>query len=211
MKNSGRKSAVLVFCLALLGAGNFWATSSHAASFSQSYPAANLKFNCNVDFTNEKGVKIPPFLDVVTRPIGDPTPFSVQTGETYISNGFRTLRLDILSNGGHAFAEGIGATHFWFDSSRPLASALWEKSPGTWFPAFQEMRFHFFYTAEAFPGKIFRSVNPAIMRSNNVTAFPPPPGTTYQLVKPVDLEDVNNPGKVIGQITSNYAYIPTEG
>lgn len=209
MKISGRQSVVLVFCLALLATGTFWATS-YAATVGQTYPAAGLKFDCNVDFTSEKGGTIPP-IDFVTRPIGDPTPFSVRTGETFISNGFRTLRLDILSNGGHAFAEGIGATHFWFDSSRPLPSMLREKTAGTWFPAIQEMRFHFFYTAEAFPGKIFRSVNPAIMRSTNVTAFPPPPGTTYDLVNPVDLEDVNNPGTVVGQITSNHAYIPAGG
>lgn len=208
MKISGRHSAVLVFCLALVAAGAFWATS-HAATLA--YPAPNIKFDCNVDFTSEKEVRLPPFLDVITRPIGDPTPFSVRTGETFISNGFRTLRLEILSNGGHAFAEGIGATHFWFDGSRPLPSFLREKTPGTGFPAIQEMRFHFYYTAEAFPGKVFRSVNPAIMRSNHVTAFPPPPGTTYELVSPVDLEDVNKPGTVVGQITSNFAYIPNEG
>jgi hypothetical protein len=207
MKISRRQSAVLVFCLTLLAVGVFSATTGAAIKL----PDRDIIVRCNADVVSDKEVRLPPFRDVLTRPIGDPTPFVVRTGETFISNGYKTVRLEILSNGGHAFAEGIGATHFWFDSSRPVPSFIREKTPGTEFPAVQEMRFHFFYEAEAFPGKVFRSVNPAIMRSNHVTAFPPPPGTEYDLVQPVALEDVNNPGEVVGYIMSNHVVLPNEG
>jgi hypothetical protein len=211
MRISGRNSAFLVLSVALVGAGAFWATSSGAMAVNR-LPDKDIINTCNVDFTSEKGGHIPPIGDFVTHSVGDPSPFTVRTGEAFISpQGLKTVPLEILTNGGHAYGDGIGETHFWYDSSRPLRSAIWEKSPGTEFPAIQEMRFHFFYTVEAFPGKVFRSVNPAIMRSNDVQAFPPPPGTVYNLVQPVALEDANAPGEIIGYITSNRVFVPSEG
>jgi len=92
-----------------------------------------------------------------------------------------------------------------------VTGAIWEKTAGTEFPAVQEMRFHFFYTVEALEGKVFRSINPARMRSDNVRAFPPPPGTIYRLLEPVQLEDINEPGVVAGEILSNQVEVPRPG
>jgi hypothetical protein len=127
----------------------------------------------------------------------DSADFVAQAGTSFtdISNGFvKTVPLTVLSNGGHGFGEGIGETRFWPDANRPAPSFIAENSPGTEFPATQVMRFNFFFTADAFPGKVFRSVGPAAMRSTNVLSFPPPSGTVYTLVAPVDLEDVAHPG-----------------
>ena len=65
------------------------------------------------------------------------------------------------------------------------------------------MRFHFFYSLEAMPGKVYRSIKPARMRSNNVRAFPPPSGTVYRLMEPVELEEVSDPGVVVGRVLAN--------
>ncbi|MBV8096337.1 MAG: hypothetical protein JO110_24480 [Acetobacteraceae bacterium] len=40
---------------------------------------------------------------------------------------------------------------------------------------------------------------PAILRNPNVTNFPPQ-NDVYQLVSPIELEDVNNPGPVLATI-----------
>ncbi|HEX4964346.1 MAG TPA: hypothetical protein VF173_26240 [Thermoanaerobaculia bacterium] len=140
---------------------------------------------------------------------GAPSQIMVEVGNQFLAkSGQKTVPLKIVSIGGTGFAEGLGATRFWLDATRPVTSAIWEKQLGTEFPAIQEMRFHFFYTMEAMPGKVFRSVNPAVMRSDDVRAFPPPPGTVYHLAKAVDLEDASEPGVVIGRIVSNRVVIP---
>ena len=47
--------------------------------------------------------------------------------------------------------------------------------------------------------KIPPNPGPAILRNANVTDFPPQ-GDLYQLVEPIELEDVNNPGPVLATI-----------
>ena len=42
---------------------------------------------------------------------------------------------------------------------------------------------------------------PPILRNSNVTNFPPQ-NDVYQLVEPIELEDVNNPGPVLATIQS---------
>lgn len=49
--------------------------------------------------------------------------------------------------------------------------------------------------------KIPSNPGPAILRNANVTNFPPQ-NDIYQLVEPMDLEDVNNPGPVLATIQS---------
>jgi hypothetical protein len=146
---------------------------------------------------------------IKAMPGADPSQLVAEAGAAFLSKSGRTVvPIHIRSLGGKGFVEGVGETRYWLDATRPETSAIWEKVPGTGFPAIQEMRFHFFYTVEAFPGKVFRSLNPAIMRSDNVLAFPPPPGTYYRLAKPVDLEEISEPGVVAGQIVRNQARIP---
>lgn len=213
MKVLGRRSLVLMF---VLGVGAFWATASLADKPERAMlPVAGVKAACA---TGEDGGEGPhPGHEAVFTgglsfqevPVGRAPEIMVEVGDSYLSKrGQKVVPLKIVSIGGRAFAEGIGETQFWLDASRPVTSAIWEKSPGTEFPAVQEMRFHIFYTLEAMPGRVFRSINPAILRSENVSAFPPLPGTVYRLVEPVQLEDVKEPGVVVGTLLRNQVTIP---
>jgi hypothetical protein len=207
------RSLIIVLPIALIGVGAFWANSTLALNTSSSALPSKVgeTFFCPEDGLPHEwhtgGFEgLGTFQEV---PAGEPSPIVAKIGQPFLSDGgLKTVPLQILSIGGHGFAEGIGHTHFWLDASRPVRSAIWEKRAGTEFPAIQEMRFHFFYTLEAMPGKIFRSINPAVMRSDNVRAFPPPPGTVYRLARVVEMEDMSDPGVVVGRILSNRVTIP---
>ena len=213
MRFSGRRFLVLMLSLVMMAVGAFWATSSLAAPVKKNMlpVAAAAEDPCDtspIELEHEGSLTgLGTFTEV---PSGEPTRLMVEVENHFISrNGLKTVPLKVVSIGGKGFAEGIGETRFWLDATRPVTGAIWEKRPGTEFPAIQEMRFHFFYTVEAMPGKVFRSINPARMRSDNVTAFPPTPGTVYRLVEPVKLEDISDPGVVVGSILSNRAVIPS--
>jgi hypothetical protein len=210
MKHVSRRSLRGFLTLAAVTVGGFWMASAQLeAALAQIYPPKGTIQICNVDLTSSKDIIIEDFGTFHTQGIGPETALRAVVGQEYISPaGLRTLPLQITQIGGDAFAEGLGRTRFWLDTSRPVGSALWEQQPGTYFPAIQEMRFHFLYQLEAQPGRVLRSVNPARMRSSNVNAFPPPPGTTYSLMQPVDLEDTQNPGVIVGRILTNSVYVP---
>ena len=215
MTSRMRSSFFLGSSLALLGVGVFWATSSMAAK------PERLMLPQKEGLIASCGEETPPehydqhnitidslgtFTEIGT---GAPSQIMAEVGRQFVAkSGLKTVPLKIVSIGGKGHAEGIGETRFWLDATRPVTSAIWEKQAGTEFPAIQEMRFHFFYTIEAMPGRVFRSVNPAVMRSNDVRAFPPPPGTVYRLAGPVEIEDVSQPGVVIGRVNSNRVVIP---
>jgi len=117
--------------------------------------------------------------------------------------GKRVTPIRIRGMAGRGYATGIGETVYWLDTSRPVASGLRSKLRGQEFPAVHEMGFHLFFTTEALPGKIFRSINPAVMVNNNATSFPPKPGSRYVLKNVVDFEAVDAPGVVAARIVSN--------
>jgi hypothetical protein len=219
MRIPGRRSLVFVCFLILVGAGVFSAASTRAAKPEK----AMLPKVAGVMVACDPGVTPPEHYDqhqIVIDSLGTftevgtgaPSQIMVEVGHQFLTkSGQKTVPLKIVSIGGTGFAEGLGATRFWLDATRPVTSAIWEKQLGTEFPAIQEMRFHFFYTMEAMPGRVFRSVNPAVMRSDDVRAFPPPPGTVYNLAKAVELEDASEPGIVFGRIVSNRVVIPKPG
>lgn len=214
MRAVQRRPLVLGLFLTLLGAGTFWASSLMA----DRPVRATLPSEVGVQTAcPEDGTYHPEFHEVTISGVGTfqeqsvegPSQIMVQIDKQFRSrNGLKTVPFQIVSIAGRGFAEGIGETQFRLDASRPVTSAIWEKEAGTEFPAIQEMRFHFFYTVEAMPGKVFRSADPAVMRSEHVAAFPPPPGTTYRLVRAVELEEVGRPGVVVGRILSNQVVIP---
>ena len=211
------RSRVIVLSLLVIGVVAFWASASLASkpTFEKGMLPTEKNIeqtvSCDADISPDKVVDVEDLGegDFKMRGIGDAPPIVAVIGKPYVSNkGLKTVPLRIIANGGHSFAEGIGETRFWFDATRPLDSAIWEKKPGTEFPAIQEMRFHFFFTMEAKPGKLYRTINPSIMRSEHVTAFPPPPGTVYRLMQPIELEDVTEPGVVVARVLSNRVVIP---
>jgi len=208
MRSPYRKLLVVAFSLLVVGTGAFWmATTSHAARTERaSLPSTTGDATaCDLDFNSDKEIILPEAGGTFnTVAVGDAAPTVAVVGKQYVSaSGLKTVQLQLIANGGHNFAEGIGNTYFWLDASRPVTSAIWEKRAGTDFPAIQEMRFNFFYTFEAMPGRVFRSVSPAVMRADDVRAFPPPRGTVYRLVQPVELEDVAKPGIVVGKVLTN--------
>lgn len=210
-----RPLAFSVVVLSLVAVGAFLVTSSQAASPTRAtLPQAGVTAACGEDSPHAYGDPGHPFnLEGVGTfqevSVGTPIRLMVEAGRSFVSKaGLKTVSLRVLTIGGQGFAEGIGETRFWLDATRPVKGAIWEKRAGTEFPAIQELRFHVFYTFEALPGKVFRTVTPVVMRSNHVRAFPPPPGTVYNMVGPVSLEDTADPGPVIGRLLANRVVVP---
>jgi len=86
----------------------------------------------------------------------------------------------------------------------PPPSTLIAIRPGMPFPAVQDMHINIHVTIpNLLPGITLRNKlsnpGPAILRNPNLIAFPPQ-NDVYQLVEPIDLEDVNNPGPVLATI-----------
>jgi len=130
---------------------------------------------------------------------------SAAVGTKFIDRDGRIVTpIRIRGLAGRGQAEGIGETVYWLDTSRPVTSGIRSKQRGQEFPAVHEMGFHLFLTTEALPGKIFRSINPAIMVNENSTSFPPKLGSSYALKSVVEFEDVAEPGIVAARIESNH-------
>lgn len=200
-----RRSIVLVFALVLVGLGAFWVSSSVADTPRKlTLPQESLAQFCGLKPLEDAHTVQLNGAGTFQETATEASPIIVRVDKQYkLKTGQKIVPLRAVAISGQGFAEGIGATRYWLDPARPVKSAIWEKTPGTEFPAIQEMRFHFFYSFEAMPGKIYRSINPARMRSNNVRAFPPPPGTVYRLMEPVELEEVSDPGVVVGRVLAN--------
>jgi hypothetical protein len=87
----------------------------------------------------------------------------------------------------------------------PPQSTLKAIVAGTPFPAVQDIIFNVHVTIpNLLPGITLRSQipsnpGPPILRNSRVTGFPPQ-NDIYQLVEPIELEDVNNPGPVLATI-----------
>ncbi len=216
MRLSGRASLSLALALALATSLGIWMTAPTADA---AVSAANLpvpgSFRCppppykktsgsvfhQVSF-NDLGSSF------ATRSIGGPG-LEGTAGPAFVNSaGQKTVPLQVTGFNVPSAAEGLGAVNYWLDDSRPVQGAIWEQVPGTEFPAIQDMRFNFFVSVESMPGRIFRSRHAASVRSNDVRAFPPPPGTVYNLQSPVDLEDTQNPGKVVGRIEAGQFVMP---
>ncbi|MFN7963860.1 MAG: hypothetical protein U0002_21530 [Thermoanaerobaculia bacterium] len=167
---------------------------------------------CNVDFTSIHNIDFPTTGPFTTLGQTDSPELVIEVGPTSINGqGLKVADLYVRQIAGHGIAEGLGNTYFWLDTSRPVVSTLQQKTTASEFPAIEEVRFHFLFRADALPGQTFRSRNPAVMRSDNVGAFPPPPGTIFNLKNAVDLEDVANPGTTAGRVTGNRVVVPAAG
>jgi hypothetical protein len=215
MRIRARRTLVLTFFLVALCAGAIWAAAALTSKphFDKGAlpkaEAAGETVACDADVAPDKLIVVPDMGSFKMAGVGDAPPIVSVIGKPFLArDGRKTVPLRIIANGGHSFADGIGETRFWLDATRPLPSYIQEKVKGTELPAVQEMRFHFFFAMEARPGKLYRTINPSIMRSDNVVAFPPPPGTIYRLMEPINLEDVTEPGVVAARVVSNRVVIP---
>lgn len=116
-----------------------------------------------------------------------------------------TVSLLIQEHVMHGIGAGIGLIEVVMDPERvPPQSTLTAIRPGTPFPAIQDYNININVTIpNLLPGIIMRNKTsnpgPAILRNPKAMNFPPN-NDVYQLVSPIELEDVNNPGPVLATI-----------
>lgn len=212
MRLSGKSALALILSLAIAGTVGVW-----FAAAPQANAAAAAALPGPGPFKCPPATKVPgnPKHSLLVFRLGT-TPFdSIGIGgpsiegvaeKSYVNqNGQTTVPLTITSLNVTSVAEGLGAVNYWLDTSRPAPSAIWEKTPGTGFPAVQVMSFNVFVNIEGFEGTL-HTVSPATLRSNDVHGFPPPPGTAYQMVAPVNLADAS--GEVVGRILTGSFVMP---
>lgn len=112
------------------------------------------------------------------------------------------IQEDVMSGVGPV----IGLITWVMDPNRvPPESTMTSVTRGQPFPAITDIIFNINVTIpNLLPGitmqnKIPSNPGPSILRNANTTNFPPQ-NDIYQLVEPVELEDVNNPGPVLASI-----------
>ena len=122
-----------------------------------------------------------------------------------VTNGVTMVSLLIQEFVSNGVGSIIGPITVGLDPNRvPPQSTLTAITPGRPFPAIQDMNVNIHVTIpNLLPGITLQNKlsnpGPAILRNANVTNFPPQ-GDVYQLVEPIELEDVNNPGPVLATI-----------
>lgn len=122
-----------------------------------------------------------------------------------VTNGVTMVNLLIQEWESNGVGSIIGPITQVMDPNRvPLASTLTAITPGIPFPAIQNMNLNINVTIpNLLPGITLQNKilnpGPAILRNANVVNFPPQ-NDVYQLVSPIELEDVNNPGPVLATI-----------
>jgi hypothetical protein len=112
---------------------------------------------------------------------------------------------EFVANGVGAMIGAISVTK---DTRRdPGPSRLTAITPGAPFPAVQDLVVNTNVSIPALlPNVTLRNnlppnPGPPILRNSNVTNFPPQ-NDIYQLVEPIELEDINNPGPVLATISN---------
>jgi hypothetical protein len=126
----------------------------------------------------------------------------------YLQGAVNVVELLIQEHVSNGVGAVIGAISVTKDPDRdPGPSRLTALTPGIPFPAVQDMLININVEIPALlPGITLRNQipsnpGPPILRNPNVTDFPPQ-NDVYQLVEPIDLEDINNPGPVLATINN---------
>jgi hypothetical protein len=124
-----------------------------------------------------------------------------------VTDGATMVHLLVQENVFNGVGAAIGAITWVMDPDRvPPVSTLIAITPGTPFPAVQDCNLNINVTIPNLLPSItlqnkISNPGPTILRNPNVTNFPPQ-NDVYQLVEPIELEDVNNPGPVLATIQS---------
>ncbi len=118
-------------------------------------------------------------------------------------NGANLIIRELRSSG---VVDGIGRVEIGFDARRQGRSILVANQREVDYPATQTMSFYPTVTVE---GREYRAMNAANLTNSAVKSTPPPVGTSYALTNEVQLEDVNNPGKVAMVIKPSRAFTVT--
>ncbi len=123
------------------------------------------------------------------------------TGKQFLNDGIATQQLWVAphSTDGNSSFGKISVRH---DYERPAPPSLFrEMKPGTGFPAIQDMNVNILVTIEALGDIKLRNVKTGTLRSEPIESLPPK-NTKYTLLFPMDLERVDNPGRVVARIVS---------
>ncbi len=90
-----------------------------------------------------------------------------------------------------------------YDASRPATpSTVVSNQVASEFPATGDIYFHATATVSSRPGRLYRTINEIHLQNPQLRTFKPHRQETYNLVDPVDYEDVNIPGVVAFTVTS---------
>ena len=122
-----------------------------------------------------------------------------------VTNGVTMVSLLIQEHVTNGLGNPTGPIMVTMDPNRvPPPSTLTAIMPGVPFPAIQDMNINIHVTIpNLLPGITLQNKvsdpGSAILRNPNVTNFPPS-DDVYNLVSPIELEDVNNPGPVLATI-----------
>ena len=126
----------------------------------------------------------------------------------YLSGAANLVELLVQEHVSNGVGAVIGAISVIKNPNRQAPpSSLRPIVPGVPFPAIQDMIVDIVVEIPTLlPGirlqpVIPKNPGPPILRNANVTSFPPQ-NDVYQLVEPIDLEDVNNPGPVLATINN---------
>jgi hypothetical protein len=104
------------------------------------------------------------------------------------------LKLQIVGYTAHGSAPDLGTITLDFDFSESIEdSRLAPNSGAEPFPATQTMCLAMVMKADSLPGVRLRSREPAVLVNENVTSWPPAPGSNYALQSPVVFIDDEGP------------------
>lgn len=134
--------------------------------------------------------------------------FDPNTLTRYLQGAANLVELLVHEHVSNGVGAVIGAISVVKDPDRdPGPSTVRAITPGIPFPAVQDMLLNINVEIPALlPGIRLRNIippnpGPPILRNPNVTSFPPQ-NDVYQLVEPIELEDINNPGPVLATISN---------
>jgi hypothetical protein len=191
---------VAVAVLGVVGGGLFYTIPSTDAALSFPRPGT---------FNPCSGLKEHPILsndwpDIYSRTSGG---ILVEMGQHFTtSDGRHGADLIVHTLRSSGVVDGVGRVEIGFDASRRTRSTLVANQKGVDYPATQTMSFFPTVTIE---GRQYRALNAANLTNSEVKSTPPPVGTSYALTNEVQLEDVNNPGKVAMTILPSRAFTVT--
>ena len=194
---------VAVAVLGVVGGGLFYMTpSTDAAISATSFPPVGTFNPC-------AGFKEHPILSNDWPDFNSVTDggIVVEVGPHFTTaDGLRDANLIVRTLRSSGVVDGVGRVEIGFDASRGGRSTIVANQRESAYPATQTMRFFPTVTVE---GRQYRALNAANLTNSAVKSTPPPVGTSYALTNEVQLEDVNNPGKVAMVIKPSRAFTVT--
>ncbi|MHB8464445.1 MAG: hypothetical protein ACYDH6_19495 [Acidimicrobiales bacterium] len=117
--------------------------------------------------------------------------------------GLPVVPLHIVGYSTSSRVRGLGKVTLDFDFSRPIrASELKGRSRRSFFPGVQTMRLNILMSVDTMPGVVLQSRTPGTLINRNADSFPPSPGSTYVLQRPVELVDRRRAnGRTVARLT----------